>query len=94
VVKIVHVVVLMTNHVVSVQRSAVKIVHVASSTQIVHVVKVVLMISHVVASMINHVVSVQRLAVKIVQNVALVVKIVRVVVLMINHRVVNLTANQ
>jgi hypothetical protein len=64
-----------------------------SSTQIVHVAKVVLTINRVVALMINHVVSVQRLVAKIVQNVASVVKIVHVVALMTN-RVVNSTVNQ
>jgi len=79
--------------VVNVRHLVAKIVHVVSSTQIVHVAKVVLMISHVVALMTNHVVNVHRLVVKIVQNVASVVKIAHVVVLMINHRVVNSTVN-
>ncbi len=93
VVKIVRVVALMTNHVVNVHHLVAKIVHVVSSTQIVHAAKVALTINRVVALMINHVGSVQRLVAKIVQNVASVVKIVRVVALMTN-RVVNSTVNQ
>ena len=49
VVMTVHVVALMTNHVVN-AHSVVKIVHVASSIQIAHAVKVVLKIVHVVSS--------------------------------------------
>ncbi len=86
VVMIVHVVASMISLVVSVLLSVAKIVHVASSTQIVHVVKVVLKTVHVVASVVKivHVASstqtvhVVKVVLKTVQNVASVVKIVRV----------------
>ena len=86
VVMIVHVVASMISLVVSVLLSVAKIVHVASSTQIVHVVKVVLKTVQNVASVVKivHVASstqtvhVVKEVLKTVQNVASVVKIVRV----------------
>jgi superfamily II DNA/RNA helicase len=80
-VMIVHVVASMINHVVSVHHSVVKIVHVASLTLTVHVVKVVLKTVHVVTLMINHVVNVHHSVVKIVHvassiQIAHVVKVV------------------